>query len=609
MTDRLVVCFCWRDRDTPPELYMRHHAVVAESMTALGGESVSWGADRYAFAFEPDCDVVTLVTAVLAALRAEATHSAGLSCRGLFDGGERQWGPALMVAEHLALSARHRELLLDTDVDAVRAGIFATVGMLSAPIGELAVEAALMVATASERPVRRTSSPPEEPTDPETVRRWDGEVPQHVPRLLDDDEVANSGVPTPVALRASNPPPGAAPATDFEESGDTEVVERPTVSDFPRASYSSIAPEEVEPSVDALFDPDASEPTDTKDETQDAGGAEAATTDLAAHSQLEGSEQSAPEEGAAANGAPADDDDADTAVALQVPPYRPSPAPEEVTRRVVAVSDEDAEERRPSRPSVTGSIPPADEIPQLPKKVGRRLSKPPPKPRTSSPPALSKPPPKPRTSSPPSRLSEPPPKPRPSVAARSTRLSEPPPKPELHTRKSRPVTQAVQPEQRPTYPGGIELQPPQLAALDDAPEASTANEADSDSDLVARLEGNAELAVGEMEAGLLRLHEAVALAAAEGPAQESRARLTLAAGLVKAGRSRQALLEAMQALAFARSAADAEGERACSRLLAQLARSADRDDIGQKWDELAQAPEPVAATEEPAADQEQPDAE
>ncbi len=69
--------------------------------------------------------------------------------------------------------------------------------------------------------------------------------------------------------------------------------------------------------------------------------------------------------------------------------------------------------------------------------------------------------------------------------------------------------------------------------------------------------------------------------------ERCRASLALGVGLAAAGRSSDALLEALDGLARAREAEDERGERACARLVAQLTAAAGRPDLATAWASLA----------------------
>jgi hypothetical protein len=94
------------------------------------------------------------------------------------------------------------------------------------------------------------------------------------------------------------------------------------------------------------------------------------------------------------------------------------------------------------------------------------------------------------------------------------------------------------------------------------------------------------LAHGEIRHGLLGLAEAARSARKLGPERACGARLSLAAGLVKAGCPREALAEALEAYGYAVSAEDESLQRACGKLLLQLSESHGSTAAAQAWREV-----------------------
>jgi hypothetical protein len=92
----------------------------------------------------------------------------------------------------------------------------------------------------------------------------------------------------------------------------------------------------------------------------------------------------------------------------------------------------------------------------------------------------------------------------------------------------------------------------------------------------------------------LRLREVVRSTAAAGGSNLVQARLALAAQLRSQGHLRDAYLEALLALAVARSRADDAAVRAAAQLLAALTRSAGFEQPAESWDELAARHESAA---------------
>jgi hypothetical protein len=101
--------------------------------------------------------------------------------------------------------------------------------------------------------------------------------------------------------------------------------------------------------------------------------------------------------------------------------------------------------------------------------------------------------------------------------------------------------------------------------------------------LADRLEAMTSLARGETSDALRVLRSGRARAQQKSLAERSRAALALAVGLAAVGRKSEALLEALDALARARAAGDAKGERACAGFLARLSRSAGDEQAARAW--------------------------
>lgn len=167
-----------------------------------------------------------------------------------------------------------------------------------------------------------------------------------------------------------------------------------------------------------------------------------------------------------------------------------------------------------------------------------------------------------RTLSPGSLLSAPP------SVRRSTGLSDVPPSPE-----AREAAEATVAAIRSGDLSGLERQ---LADL----RGRGASEA-----LITRLTGLAALGRGATLDALRTLR--VAAESATDPASRTRAHLALAVALGAAGRSDEALLAALRALAAAREADDRFGERASARYLAQLSAAAGFPEAAGAWDRAA----------------------
>ncbi len=104
--------------------------------------------------------------------------------------------------------------------------------------------------------------------------------------------------------------------------------------------------------------------------------------------------------------------------------------------------------------------------------------------------------------------------------------------------------------------------------------------------LASRLDAMASLVRGESAEALRELRAAQQRSLDGSPSEQCRARLALAVGLSAAGRSREAFLEGLHALARAREGRDERGERACARFLAQLSRGFEEPEAAATWDAL-----------------------
>jgi hypothetical protein len=104
-------------------------------------------------------------------------------------------------------------------------------------------------------------------------------------------------------------------------------------------------------------------------------------------------------------------------------------------------------------------------------------------------------------------------------------------------------------------------------------------------ELVERMSGFVALRRGATADALRRLRSATE--AVTEPAQRARARLAYGVALASAGRTESALLEALEALARAREAADSHGEHACALFLARLSAAAGHADAASAWAMIA----------------------
>lgn len=109
---------------------------------------------------------------------------------------------------------------------------------------------------------------------------------------------------------------------------------------------------------------------------------------------------------------------------------------------------------------------------------------------------------------------------------------------------------------------------------------------DQHAEVVERLAGVLAMTRGAKEEGLRVLRRAAEAEQAED--RRARSVLAYAIGVAAAGRSEDALLEALSALAIARSQGDAGGEKACARFLAQLSQNTGHPEAASAWEHVAQ---------------------
>jgi len=115
-------------------------------------------------------------------------------------------------------------------------------------------------------------------------------------------------------------------------------------------------------------------------------------------------------------------------------------------------------------------------------------------------------------------------------------------------------------------------------------ELTTKLRASSQYELLAdRLDAMAALTRGEAGDALRLLRQSKGRSRELSAAHRCRAALALGVGLAAAGRTTEALLEALEGLGCAREANDVRGEEACARFLAQLSRSAGDDAAADVW--------------------------
>lgn len=145
MSDRLVVCLRYAAIESEPQHYLGVARRVEAALAAVGGERISWGADRYAFELDPD-DFPLVLRQLIATQLELPEHGVGVGIGPLVGQTENMaWGRPLVVASALAASAKPGEILLDPHLPDVRQARLATLGRIPVRIGERYVGAALLL--------------------------------------------------------------------------------------------------------------------------------------------------------------------------------------------------------------------------------------------------------------------------------------------------------------------------------------------------------------------------------------------------------------------------------------------------------------------------------
>ncbi len=145
MTERLVVCLRYAAIECEAQHYLGVARRVEAALAAVGGERISWGADRYAFELDPD-DFPLVLRQLIATQLELPEHGVGIGIGELVGQAEGMaWGRPLVVASALAASAKPGEVLLDPHLPDVRQSRLATLGRIPVRIGERYVGAALLL--------------------------------------------------------------------------------------------------------------------------------------------------------------------------------------------------------------------------------------------------------------------------------------------------------------------------------------------------------------------------------------------------------------------------------------------------------------------------------
>ncbi len=643
MSSFIIVCFGWQEPEAEPAAVLDLAAQLTARFDSFEARLVGWSAKWRSFRVELSTGDEPIVSTILAALSDGLAHCAGVSDRAVETRDEQCWGPGLFAAEQLAACARPKELLVEQsavqliglpgsepEITSVQIGaevvdaIQYLAGDKSSPSAASQPSVDAPAATGAFEPVPESLASTDyvelaaESVDPETLRQLAG---------IDSDP--HLGAPAPMSSGGLGAPQVNFVENDADGPGDDPYdsehyrgpSDRPTISEFP--------PKPSTPPPAATDDPAGEAASD------DAADAQRVTTSEASEAARTASPiESLPSE-AVALAAPVAEPLRVGASADEPRPAdrrsrRPSAPPQiaDVEDLPPAVGADGAQVRRlsepppkpaswvnrASSPDLDGPNPPNGA--QAPLVVPQRLSEPPPKPsrRPSNPGALpdedsseatptrvSQPPPVPPVAGE-RRLSNPPPKP--SLSEVPRRLSNPPPKPSRAPSRAA-FDEAATNLDDPSPPSGVDLvavlgapptgaedegggisvdekTPPQVqdAARDDEERASVVDAVAIERQVEAAM---AALARGEVQGGLLGLAEAARCARKLGPQRACGARLSLAAGLVKAGRPREALAEALDAYAYAKQAQDESQLRACGKLLQQLAESHGSEAAAEPW--------------------------
>jgi hypothetical protein len=145
MSERLVVCLRYAAIESESQHYLGVARRVEAALSAVGGERISWGADRYAFELDPD-DFPLVLRQLIATQLELPEHGVGIGIGQLVGQTEAMaWGRPLVVASALASSAKPGEILLDPQLPDVRHSRLATLGRIPVRIGERYVGAALLL--------------------------------------------------------------------------------------------------------------------------------------------------------------------------------------------------------------------------------------------------------------------------------------------------------------------------------------------------------------------------------------------------------------------------------------------------------------------------------
>lgn len=254
---RLVVCVHWHCAPWDPARYFPVADKAMERLAELGGRRLTWGADRYAFDFEPEAfdEVVHVALRIVVDL---VNHSVGIALRDLAfhkaaTGSLCAGGLALALAEALAVAAGPGQTLVDPDIDCRARGL-ESVRDTEVEVRGLSVRAATLIPGVSSiqeffdapvlpRPSQAPTSPNGHTPPPPSALRGPVSKPplrataSRPPSRLDVVTAKPTSVrPGLLASRVPHPPrPGAVPPVLLRPSATPPTIKRPSVTPSPAA--------------------------------------------------------------------------------------------------------------------------------------------------------------------------------------------------------------------------------------------------------------------------------------------------------------------------------------------------------------------------------------
>lgn len=124
-----------------PSDYLEAARAVEEAATSQGGTLAAWSSDSLSVSFAPEDVEAAIGFAVGMSQKPRSLFSVGVAEGELSQASDRgalaglSWGTALVLAERLSHIARHGEVLLDRDVEALKSGALLSSGRRAGRIG------------------------------------------------------------------------------------------------------------------------------------------------------------------------------------------------------------------------------------------------------------------------------------------------------------------------------------------------------------------------------------------------------------------------------------------------------------------------------------------